>query len=57
MEEMGEFDFRERKVRIVDSGRSGTSGTGEEMGMSAMMSWWVTRFWDTVRIGKPQSLG
>lgn len=44
MEEMGELDFRARKVRTVDSGRSETSGTGEEMVMSAMMSWRVTRF-------------
>ena len=57
MEVMGELDFRARKVRTVDSGRSVTSGTGEEMVMSAMMSWRVTRFWDTDSIGKPQSLG
>lgn len=44
MEEMGALDFRARKVRTVDSGRSETSGTGEEMEMSAMMEWRVTRF-------------
>ena len=35
---MGEFDFRARKVRTVDSGRSEMSGTGEVMAGSAMMS-------------------
>nr|DAI99885.1 MAG TPA: hypothetical protein [Caudoviricetes sp.] len=38
MEEIGALDFRARKVRTVDSGRSGTSGTGAEMVMSARMS-------------------
>ena len=44
IEEIGALDFRARKVRTVDSGRSETSGTGEEMAASVRMSWRVMRF-------------